>query len=147
MGADRAGQGVFAVAFRGSGRGQDLLGGVTRFGRHPGDLRLSLGERAGLVEGHQVGAPDLFHDGGGLDQDAMAAGVGDRGQQRRHGGQHHRAGGSHDHEDDRAQQRFFEGVLEEEHRHGQHQEGAHDHTERVALLDPFDEHLGPGLGG
>jgi hypothetical protein len=46
----------------------------------------------------------LFHHDRGLDQDAVAAGIGDRREQRRHGGQHDRARGGDDHEGHRPQQ-------------------------------------------
>ena len=84
-----------------------------RLGRSPAPGRTwisvsrgrALGQGAGLVERDQGRAAELLHHDGGLDQHAVPAGVGDRGQQRRHGGQHHRARRGDDHEGHRAQQR------------------------------------------
>jgi len=110
------------------------------------DGRRTLGEGPGLIEGDGVGAAEQLHDDGGLDQDAVPAGVGDRGQQRRHGRQHDRAGRGDDHERHRTQQRRPQRAAEGQ-RHGEQQYRRGDHHRRVSLLDALDEQLQAGFAG
>ena len=101
---DGGGQRVLAVTFRGGGQREHLVAGQAGAAQwvHGGEEWGAFGEGAGLVEGDDGGVAELFHDHGGLDQHAVPAGVGDRGQQRRHGGQHHRTRRRDDHEGHRA---------------------------------------------
>ncbi len=97
---DRPGERVLAGVLGGGGQDQQAVLGEAGAGQRAGvgDLRGALGERAGLVEGGGVDLPEAFHHDGGLDQHAVPAGVGDGGEQRRHGGQHDGAGRGDDHE-------------------------------------------------
>ena len=148
-GQDGGGDRVLAGVFGRGGQAQQ--GVVVAYGRTGkevdlGQTRRALGQGAGLVEGDDRGAGQPFHDDGRLDQHAVAAGQGDRGQQRRHRGQHDRARRGHDHEGHRAQQGRLQLGAEGERDREQGERGQDD-AGRVALLDLFDEQLRLRLGG
>ena len=110
-----------------------------------GDARGALGEGARLVEGDQVGLAELLEGDRALDQYAVAAGVRDGREQRRHRRQDHGAGRRDDHEGHRSQQGGLEGGAEGQGNEEQGQRGD-DHAHGVALLDLLDEQLGARLG-
>lgn len=91
-GDDGAGEMVLAGVLRRGGQPQDVRLVVARERTDLGEVGAAAGEGAGLVEGDLVGGAELFHDDRGLDEHAVASGVGDGGQQRRHRGEDHRAG-------------------------------------------------------
>ncbi|OHX06971.1 hypothetical protein BFV98_30390 [Micromonospora sp. WMMB235] len=62
------------------GKPQHLLRAGVADGVDVDDAGMAFGEGAGLVERHPLGVGEVFHHHGGLDQDAVAAGEGDRGQ-------------------------------------------------------------------
>ena len=113
----------------------------SRRGLDVGDARGALGERAGLVERDQVDLPNCSITTADFDQHAVAPGVRDGREQRRHRGEDHRAGRGDDHEGHRPQQRGLEGGAEGERDREQRQRGD-DHADGVALLDLLDEQLG-----
>lgn len=84
-----AGQGVFTGMPGRRGEAQELVLVKARSfeGTQIGQVRGALGEGPGLGQRHRVDPAEAFRDHGGLDQDAVAAGVGHRRQQRRHRGQ------------------------------------------------------------
>jgi len=116
-------------------RQRDDLGHPRRPGR----------EGAGLIEGDLRDGPQLLHDDGTLDQDAVPAGVRDRREQRRHGGEHHRARTGDDHVGHGAEQRRAQAAAERQRDEEDGQGREHD-ADGVALLDLLDEQLGPRLG-
>ena len=127
---DRAAQWVLGRVLGGCRQFEDLALVPPAARQYP-DLRQpggALGEGAGLVERDQAGRAGLLHDDGGLDQDAVAAGVGHRGQQRRHGRQDDRARRGHDHERHRPQQRRLEGAAGQQ-RDGEQEHGRGHHAE------------------
>jgi len=75
----------------------------------------------------------------------VASGVGDRGQQRRHGGQDHSARGGNDHESDGPQQGGLQALAEDKGQE-EHQQSRRDDADGVALFDLFNEQLGLRLG-
>jgi hypothetical protein len=146
-GGHGAAQRVFGGVLRSRGQGEHALPVESRPGQDPdlGQSRSAFGQGAGLVERHQGGGAERLHHDGGLDQDAVTACVGHRGQQRGHGGQDHGARRGDDHEGHRAQERGLQRRSSGQ-RNGEQDQRGDDHADRVALLHFLDEQLGPGLG-
>ena len=65
------GQRVFALAFQCGGKGEQLGLGNALSGQNVGDLGLTAGDGAGLIQRHDLGAACSFQRSGGLEQDAV----------------------------------------------------------------------------
>jgi len=124
--AHRLAQRVLGVPLDRRGQLQHLLDGQAVERRHVGDLRAALGEGAGLVEQHHVGAGQQFQVFAALDQQAAAGGGADGRQHRDRRGQGDGTGaGHHQHRSRR------HGVAAQD----QHQQGQPGHHRQIVAAE------------
>ncbi len=139
-------QRVGGAAFDGGGQGQDRRGAEIAERDQVGHFGLTLGDGAGLVEGDGFEATEVFQVGAAFDQDAVAGGLGDAGQDGGGGAQGQGAGGGGDQQGHGAQEGFAKGDAKEG-REGDQQEIGYQHGGDEDALEFLGQLLGGGFLG
>jgi len=141
---DGARQGVLAVAFDGGGEAQHVVAAPPVQGDDVTDLRTSLGERTGLVEGDDPQVGGLLEVRAALDQDPVPCRVAESGEDAHRRRDHQRARTGDDQQREAAVDPRAPRPAEDERRHEDDGGREGDHGRCVARRKAVDDRLGWG---
>ena len=137
---------MFALLLQGGGQGQEFFPGDTRGGEDVGDLGLALGDGAGLVQGHDLGAAGGLQRGGGLEEDAVFGAHSVAHHDGHRGGQAQGAGTADDQHRDAPGQGKGQILAQQEPDQGGHHRNGDDRRDKDAR-HPVSDLGDGGLGG